>query len=62
MRQMGAEVKRRERDRDGHTRERWVNPGHRDNHYLDCGRMQVFAAMAKGLIQIESSMEIQERA
>ena len=55
--QMGAEVKRKERDRDGHVRERWVNPGHRDNHFCDTARMQVWAAMAKGLISLEFAPE-----
>jgi len=56
--QMGAESKQRVRDRDGRARDKWVNLGERDNHYLDCGRMQVFAAMAKGLIAVESFGEI----
>lgn len=55
--QMAAEIKRRERDKFGRLRERWVCPGNRDNHYLDTARMQVFAAMAKGLIQIDGAFE-----
>ena len=50
--QMNAEVKRQKRDANGHLRQAWVNPGERDNHFLDCARMQVFGAMAKGLVAV----------
>lgn len=54
--QMSAEVKRKVRDRDGHAREKWVNPGQRDNHFCDCARLQVFAAMARGLIAVDGAI------